>query len=50
MNDENNYGAGVPVLDDIEYTAPAAKKGGPTGVSVNEKAKCFFGLFSRQNG
>ena len=34
MNDENNYGTGVPVLDDIEYTAPAAKKGGPTGVSA----------------
>ena len=34
MNDENNYGGGVPVLDDIEYTAPTAKKGGPTGVSA----------------
>lgn len=32
MNDENNFGA--PVLDDIEYTAPTQKKGGPTGVSA----------------
>lgn len=32
MNEENNFGA--PVLDDIEYTAPAPKKGGPTGVSA----------------
>lgn len=32
MNDENNYGA--PVLDDIDYVAPAPKKGGPTGVSA----------------
>lgn len=34
MNDENNYGMGTPVLDDIEYTAPAPKKGDPTGVSA----------------
>lgn len=33
MNEENNYGT-PPVLDDIEYTAPAPKKGGPTGVSA----------------
>ena len=32
MNDEKNFGA--PVLDDIDYTAPAEKKSGPTGVSA----------------
>ena len=31
MNDENN---GTPVLDDIDYSAPAPKKEGPTGVSA----------------
>ncbi len=34
MNEENIYGGTAPVLDDIEYTAPAPKKGGPTGVSA----------------
>lgn len=34
MNDENIYGGSAPILDDIEYTAPTAKKGGPTGVSA----------------
>lgn len=34
MNEENNYGTGTPVLDDIEYTAPTQRKGGPTGVSA----------------
>lgn len=34
MNDENIYGGAAPVLDDIEYTAPTEKKGGPTGVSA----------------
>ena len=34
MNEENIYGGSTPVLDDIEYTAPTAKKGGPTGVSA----------------
>lgn len=34
MNEENNFGGAGPVLDDIEYTAPTAKKGGPTGVSA----------------
>lgn len=34
MNEENNYSAAPPVLDDIEYTAPAPKKGGPTGVAA----------------
>ncbi len=34
MNDENIYGGSAPVLDDIEYTAPAPKKGGPTGVTA----------------
>ncbi len=32
MNDENNYGQ--PVLDDIDYSAPAPKKEGPTGVAA----------------
>lgn len=32
MNDENNYGASG--LDDLEYTAPSAKKDGPTGVAA----------------
>ena len=32
MNDEKNFGA--PVLDDIDYTAPAEMKSGPTGVSA----------------
>lgn len=40
MNDDNICGSGAedtpkaPVLDDIEYEAPAAKKGGPQGVSA----------------
>ncbi len=34
MNDENNYGTGTPILDDIDYVAPTPKKGGPTGVSA----------------
>lgn len=33
MNDENNYGQ-APVLDDIDYSAPAPKKDGPTGVAA----------------
>lgn len=33
MNEEKNYAA-PPVLDDIDYTAPTPKKGGPTGVSA----------------
>ena len=33
MNDENNYGQS-PVLDDIDYSAPAPKKEGPTGVAA----------------
>lgn len=31
MSDDNNY---TPVLEDIEYTASAAKKGAPTGVEA----------------
>lgn len=34
MNDENIYGGSNPVLDDIEYSAPDTKKGGPTGVTA----------------
>ena len=40
MNDDNIYGSGAedtpkaPVLDDIEYEAPAPKKSGPQGVSA----------------
>ena len=33
MNEENIYGGG-PALDDIDYTAPAAKNEGPTGVTA----------------
>lgn len=33
MNDENIYGGG-PALDDIDYTAPASKNEGPTGVTA----------------
>ena len=33
MNDENNYGQ-APVLDDIDYSAPAPKKEGPSGVAA----------------
>ncbi len=33
MNEEKNN-VTPPVLDDIDYTAPAPKKGGPTGVSA----------------
>ncbi|MBR2283511.1 MAG: ABC transporter permease [Ruminococcus sp.] len=32
MNDENNFSA--PVLDDIDYSAPADKKDGPSGVAA----------------
>lgn len=32
MNDENNFG--TPILDDIDYSEPAPKKEGPTGVSA----------------
>lgn len=37
MNEENNYGQQTPtapVLDDFEYTAPAAKREGPQGVAA----------------
>lgn len=37
MNEENNYGGGVPsapVLDDIEYSAPSTRKEGPQGVAA----------------
>ncbi len=40
MNDENIYGTGeqptpsAPVLDDIEYSAPSARKEGPQGVAA----------------
>lgn len=33
MNEENIYGGG-PTLDDIDYTAPAQKNDGPTGVTA----------------
>lgn len=33
MNEENIYGGG-PALDDIDYTAPAQKNDGPTGVTA----------------
>lgn len=32
MNDENNFG--TPALDDIDYSEPAPKKDGPTGVAA----------------